>query len=101
MSTILVLAYIAFGLFQLAAFIDGMGLYFHIGTLLSVIIFFVTYSIPLIGTLFTAFFTYYGARYGWHWEWWQALFLAVPGLILSVALYSAGGVMAVFQRRTT
>ncbi len=101
MGLIIGLAYVAVGLMQLAAFIDGMGLYFHIGTIFSVIIFLVTYSIPFLGALFTAFFTYYGARYGWYWEWWQAAFLAAPGIILSIAFYSFGGLMMAFQRRTT
>ena len=101
MPLLLVLAYIAVGLIQLASFIEGMSLYFHIATILSVVIFFVTYSIPVVGALFTAFFTYYGARYGWHWVWWQAFFLAAPGLILSIAAYSVGGLVVAFQRRTS
>jgi hypothetical protein len=60
------LAYVAVGLIQIASFIDGMALYFHIGTIVSVIIFLVTYGIPFIGALIAAFFTYYGARYGWY-----------------------------------
>lgn len=99
MGLIVFLAYIAVGLVQLAAFIDGMALYFYTGTVLSVIIFLVTYSIPVIGALFTAFFTYYGAHFGWHWEWWQALFLAAPGVILSIAMYSVGGIVMAFQRK--
>ena len=99
MGLIIFLAYVAVGLMQLAAFIDGMALYFHIGTVLSLIIFLVTYGIPVIGALFTGFFTFFGARYGWHWEWWQALILAAPGIILSIAMYSVGGLMMAVQRR--
>jgi hypothetical protein len=100
MGLIITLAYIAVGLMQIAAFIDGMNLYFHIGTILSVIIFVVSYSIPLLGAVFTAFFTYYGARYGWYWEWWQAFALAAPGIVLSIAMYSVGGILMAFQRRS-
>jgi hypothetical protein len=32
-----------------------------------------------------AFLTYHGARYGWMWDWWQALTLAVPGIIIMIA----------------
>jgi hypothetical protein len=96
---ILYLAYVGGGLIQMAAFIDGMHLYFQIGTIFSIVIFIVSYSVPILGALFTAVFTYYGARYGWYWEWWQAAFLASPGIILSIAVFSVGGLMTVLQRR--
>jgi ABC-type arginine transport system permease subunit len=84
---------------QIAAFIDGMALYFHLGTLVSVIIFLVAYCVPIIGALFTGVMTYYGARYGWTWEWWQAILLAAPGIVFSLLIYSFGGLMLLFQRK--
>lgn len=71
----------AVGLMQLAAFIDGMALYFHIGTILSIIIFVVVYGIPMLGA-------------------WQALILAAPGIVLSIVVYSIDGLMIAFQHRS-
>jgi hypothetical protein len=42
-------------------------------------------GIAHVGTIGVAFLAYYGAHYGWKWEWWQALMLAVPGIILMLA----------------
>jgi hypothetical protein len=36
-----------------------------------------------------AFLAYHGARYGWKWEWWRAVTLAAPGIIIMFA----GGVL--------
>jgi hypothetical protein len=88
---VLFIAYIAFGIAQIWAGIEGMNLYFGIDGFLAFIILVIAYYIPLIGTAGVAFITYYGARYGWNWEWWQALLLAVPGLVLLIVAMLVGG----------
>ena len=75
-----------------------MQLYFGIGGFLAVILLFVAYAIPFVGTIGAAFLTYYGARYGWKWEWWQALMLIVPGIVLILAAGVAVG-LAIWAQR--
>ncbi|WP_065755206.1 hypothetical protein [Bradyrhizobium paxllaeri] len=99
MQVIFAVAYLAVGIAQIFAYVEGMHLYFGLGGFLSFIAFLFGYSIPLLGTGFVAVMTYYGARYGWHWEWWQALLLAVPGLIIMIILMAAGGLSSLFERR--
>jgi hypothetical protein len=79
------IAYILLGLAQIWAAIEGIYLCFGIGGFLAVILFFVAYAVPFVGTIVVALLTYYGARYGWEWEWWQALVLVMPGIILMLA----------------
>src|SRR5215472_14531715 len=100
MGPLLVIAYIAIGIAQMWAGMVGMHLYFGIGGFLAVIIFFVAYSIPVIGTAAVAFMAYYGARYGWDWEWWQALLLAVPGIVLMIVGMLAVGLESLFGRNS-
>lgn len=96
MGFILYLAFLAVGFIQIFAFIDGMYLYFGLGGFISFIIFLFFYNIPLIGPIGAGFMTYYGARYGWHWEWWQALLLAAPGIIMMIVVGLFSGI---FDRR--
>jgi hypothetical protein len=98
MWALLFIAYIAIGIAQIWAGIVGMHLYFGIGGFLAFIILLVAFSIPLIGTAGVAFITYYGARYGWNWEWWQALLLAVPGIVLMIVAMLTGGLASLFRR---
>jgi hypothetical protein len=79
------IAYILLGLAQIWAAIEGIHLYFGVGGFLAVIFFFVAYAVPFVGTIVVTLLTYYGARYGWEWEWWQALVLVMPGIILMLA----------------
>jgi hypothetical protein len=99
MQFILPVAYLAVGIAQIFAYVDGMHLYWGLGGFLSFLIFLFAYSIPLLGTGFVAVMTYYGARYGWHCETWQALLLALPGLIIMVILLAIGGLASLFERR--
>ncbi len=75
-----------------------MQLYFGIGGLLAVILLLVAYVIPFAGTIGVAFLAYYGARYGWKWEWWQALMLTAPAIILMLAAGVLGGLAIWVQR---
>jgi len=81
-GTIFFVAYILVGIAQIWAGIEDMQLYFGIGGFLAAILLVFAYSVPVVGTIGVAFLTYHGARYGWKWEWWQALTLAVPGIII-------------------
>jgi hypothetical protein len=98
MVTFFFTAYILIGVAQIWAGIEGMQLYFGIGGFLAVILLFVAYAIPFVGTIAVAFLTYYGARYGWKWEWWQALMLVVPGIVLMLTAGVAAG-LAIWAQR--
>lgn len=92
------IAYIVVGIAQIWAGIEGMQLTFGIGGFLAVVLLVVMYAIPIVGTAAVAFLTYYGARYGWAWAWWQALVLAAPGIVLMLAAGVAGG-LAIWAQR--
>lgn len=81
--------------FQLQAYLQGMESYFQIGTLWSIIIGLVVMNLPL-GFIAIAALTFYGAYYGWHWELWQAVLLAVPGIVFAIAALAIGGLTTVF-----
>jgi hypothetical protein len=51
MVTFFLIAYLLIGVAQIWAGIEGMQLYFGIGGFLSVILLFVAYAIPLVGTI--------------------------------------------------
>ena len=91
-------AYILTGIAQIWAGIEGMQLYFGINAFLAVILLFVAYAVPFVGAIGVAFLTYYGARYGWKWEWWQALMLIAPGIIFMLAVGVAVG-LAIWTQR--
>jgi len=92
------IAYIVVGIAQIWAGIEGMQLTFGIGGFLAVVLLVVVYAIPIAGTAAVAFLTYYGARYGWTWAWWQALALAAPGIILMLGMGVAAG-LAIWAQR--
>jgi hypothetical protein len=84
------LAYIALGIAQLAAFFAGMELWLGLGWIMSFLIFVVVASLPL-GSLATAAVAFYGAYKGWHWEWWQAALLAFPFAIIGIIMMTISG----------
>jgi hypothetical protein len=98
MGAFFLIAYILNGFAQIWPAIGGMQLFFGIGGFLAVILLFVACAIPFIGTVGVAFLTYYGARYGWKWEWWQALMLTVPSIILVLAA-GVMGALAIWVQR--
>jgi|SRR6185503_13294053 len=98
MGKLFLIAYLAAGIAQIWAGIEGMQLIFGIGGFLAVILLFVAYAIPFVGMVGAAFLAYYGARYGWNWEWWQALLLAAPAIILMLAAGVLGGLAIWVQR---
>jgi hypothetical protein len=85
MRTIFLVAYVLVGIAQIWAGIEGMQIYFGIGGFLAIILLLFAYCVPVVGTIGVAFLAYHGARYGWKWEWWQALTLALPGIIIMFA----------------
>ena len=98
MGAFFLIAYILIGFAQICTGIEGIQ-FFGIGGLLAVILFFVAYAISFIGTVGVAFLTYYGARYGWKWEWWQALMLAVPSIVLMLAAGVMSGLASFLIRK--
>jgi hypothetical protein len=98
MGAFFLVAYIVIGIAQIWAGVEGMQLTFGIGGFLAVVLLLVAYAIPFVGTAAVAFLTYYGARYGWSWTWWQALTLAAPGIVLMLVVGVAGG-LAIWAQR--
>jgi hypothetical protein len=98
MGKLFFIAYGAAGIAQIWAGIEGMQLHFGIGGVLAAVFLFAACAIPLVGTVGVAFLAYSGARYGWKWEWWQALLLAAPAIILILAAGAMGG-LAIWVRR--
>jgi hypothetical protein len=99
MQFVFFVAWIIIGIAQISAGVEGVHLYFGVGTFVSVLLFLATYIVPLVGAFLTAAAVFYGARYGWHWEWWQAFALAAPGIVLWLFAMLTGGVASVFSRR--
>ena len=91
MAAFFFVAYVLIGIAQIWAGIEGMQLYFGIGGVLAAVLLLVAYAIPFVGTIGIALLTYYGARYGWKWEWWQALMLVAPGVAVGLAASVAIG----------
>jgi len=98
MRAFFLIAYIVTGLVQIWAGVEGLQLIIGIGGFLAVVLLVIAYAIPIVGTAVVALLTYYGARYGWTWEWWQALMIAAPGVILTLAAGVAGG-LAIWAQR--
>ena len=98
MGAFFLIAYIVIGIAQVWAGVEGMQLCFGIGGFLAVVLLLVAYAIPFVGTVAVAFLTYYGARYGWTWTWWQALMFAAPGIVLMLAIGVTGG-LAIWAQR--
>lgn len=85
MRIVFLIAYIVIGITQIWAGIEGMQLYFGIAGFPAAMLLLVAYGIPVFGTIALAFLACYGARYGWKWEWWQALMLVAPGIVFVLA----------------
>ena len=95
MGAFYLIAYVVIGIAQIWAGIESMQLIFGIGGFLAVVLLVVVYALPIVGTAAVAFLTYYGARYGWTWAWWQALMLAAPGIVLMLGV----GGLAIWAQR--
>lgn len=76
------IVYILAGLIQMPAYLEGTNRLFDIGPFFSLLAFAVLYPIPLLGALWVSGMTYYGALNGWQWEWWKALAMAAPAMVV-------------------
>jgi hypothetical protein len=99
MQFVFFIAWIAIAIGQFSAGMEGMHLYLGVGSFASFLLFVLSYGVPVIGSILSAAAVYYGARYGWHWEWWQALALAAPGIVLWLIAIAMGGLSDLFARR--
>jgi hypothetical protein len=81
---------------QLQAYLMGMESYFQVGTFVSIIVGLVLMNLPL-GFIAIAAITFYGAYYGWHWEWWKAILLAAPGIVFAIVALAIGGLTTIFS----
>lgn len=100
MQFIFTLGYLAIALSQFSAGMEGIHLYLGVGSLASFLLFLISYIVPVVGSVLVAAEVYYGAHHGWDWEWWQALALAVPGIVFWLAIMTMGGIGSVFGRRS-
>lgn len=82
---------------QLAAFQEGMEIWLGLHWLISSIIAFAALAIPF-GTIVTSAVAFYGITKGWGWDWWQALLLLFPYLVLAIFLGAAEGVLGMINR---
>ncbi|MGY3393428.1 hypothetical protein ACVWW6_006019 [Bradyrhizobium sp. USDA 3311] len=98
---IIFVLYCLLGLFQLAAFFEGIEQWLGFGWIVAMILFFIAASVPL-GSIATAALAFYGANHGWHWPWWQAALLAFPFPIvalISMALQGSGTLAGMMRQR--
>jgi hypothetical protein len=96
---VLWLAYLALGLFQIAAFMQGMETWWGLNGFVAIIIGLILLGIVPFGSIIASALAFYGAYKGWHWQWWQAALLCFPFVILSVVLMGGSGLASLAQRR--
>jgi hypothetical protein len=99
MQAIFFVAFLVIGIAQVSAGMEGLHLYFGVGSFVSFVLFVISYAVPIIGSLLAGASVYYGAHHGWRWEWWQALALAAPGIVFWVVVMATGGIAALFESR--
>lgn len=99
MQVVFSLAWLAIGIAQVSAGMEGIQLYMGVGGFVSFLLFVVSYAVPVVGSLLAATAVYYGAHSGWHWEWWQAFALAAPGIVLWLVAMAFGGLGAIVAGR--
>jgi len=85
---------------QSLAFVEGAELLMGIGWLLAILIFCVVVIFLRFATIFASAVAFYGAMYGWDWEWWQAALLCFPGLIFMFVAGGSGVVQALWLKAT-
>ena len=83
MQIVLFVLWIALGIAQIAAYLDGIHLWLGVGTFWGFVIFFFTASLPF-GAIVDAGIAFYGAYQAWHWPLWQAALLTFPFAILGI-----------------
>ncbi|MBN8529945.1 MAG: hypothetical protein J0M36_12030 [Caulobacterales bacterium] len=93
----LVLLNIVLGVAQLLAFAEGVDVWLGWNIFGAVLVFFILSMIPF-GTIGTTIVAYIGATKGWGWEWWQAVLLIAPYLILGIVMSAAGGIAGALSR---
>lgn len=99
-STVLFILYWSLALLQVAAFARGVN-HAWAWPLFGAVLLWLVCALFLgpLGAIAMLVFTFIGAKHGWGWEWWQAMLLAAPFLILQVALFLVNGSLGLFARR--
>jgi hypothetical protein len=86
------------GLFQLAAMMAQLESLWGLNSWISAAIgvaFLVFFPIVI------PFFSFFGAKDVWGWDWWQALLFAAPFLVFAVISVLSGGILSVLGRLTS
>ncbi|MET4153840.1 hypothetical protein [Bradyrhizobium sp. RT7b] len=65
MQAVFFLAYIAIFVAQVSAGMEGMQLYWSVGSFVSFILFVLAAVLPVVGSFLAAAAVYYGAHSGW------------------------------------
>jgi hypothetical protein len=100
MSAVWIVVYLALGVVQVTAFMEGVETWLGWNLPLQIVAFVVCLFLGPIGALVITPLGFYGASVGWGWPWWQALLLTAPFLVFSIAAFALGGAAARFRRRT-
>ena len=95
---VLFILYWGLAIAQLWAFAEGVYVWLGWGFLGAVVVFIVLSIIPL-AQLAIPVIGFIGATRGWGWEWWQALLLVAPFVVVSLLASGAGGAASILARR--
>ncbi len=88
MRAIPVLLYLALGLFQWFAVVDGIRHWLDIGAFFAIVIAFFVSWMPLVGTISGVL----GAHYAWQWSWFSALALFFgPQVVMLIIVFAIAG----------
>jgi hypothetical protein len=90
--------YLIVALAQCAAFIEGMEIWFGIGSLLSFAVFIGCIAVLPFAELAIAVVGFVGATDGWDWTWWQAGLLCFPSFVLTITAAAGVGFGSLVQR---
>lgn len=89
----LIVLNLVLGVAQLLAFAAGVEVWLGWNWIGAIVVFAVLNMIPF-GTIGSTIVAYIGATKGWGWDWWQAVLLVAPFLILGLLTSSLGGLAA-------
>lgn len=96
LGCVLQIAFVALGLAQIFAAIDQMTSLWDIDSWVAVV---ACVALMIFFPIALPFFSFFGAMDVWGWEWWQALLLSAPFLIISGIITLTGGVGAMMRQK--
>lgn len=94
MQILFVILYFILGIIQILAIIKGIQHYFDVWTFVAALVAMVLSYIPFIGGIAGII----GAKYGWNWEWWQAIMLFMWQPVIYMGFMGAFNIASILQR---